>query len=678
MPVRESYPDPYSNPGDIPLTNPQTEPEPSATQTIGTDEISSWWKKIDESDRLRREQVEQTLRKAVDYVKGKHFPENREDTVVINYIASTIWIIKNYVYAVTPEFKITGKNPIGEMTAPFAEMGLNYYTKEGETDDENEQVIVDGLLAGDGVTLDCMSTEISYARTPKKEDQYPDVNSKGEIKAGEDGTSEDSQKRAEQFEMAEYIKSAMPVTFRISPYDVLRDPEAKGIKTSRWFGRWVRKKLLSEVIENPIYDKEAKSKLEQAFGGVKGKVVDLAEIQVKKHINGELVIYRLVLCDADKTLALLWDKEPYQVEGFNYNIFTPKKLGDDPIGLSEFLAYKPIQDLINQVHSKIWEQISKSGMQTAIVESYLTKQGKKAIKDGEGIILLAKGTMDARQAVAQVETSKVNPDTWRYEQISRDIFRVVSGIGEAMRAGTQQGGTNTLGELQLIQGGTNVVLSGFAKELRKFLIKQARKKLQLMRQLPVQSFIPIAGYKDKIPKEFVEGNFLKFSKDFIIGEYDVDIDINTLRAQDSIQERSSIKDMILTALQAKQQLAEEGKRVLISKLFKDYLKTYNKFTVDEYIEDMNLRDADTENMGFLLMEKTGQIVPVMVQEGENKTEHLQKHIAFAGGPLKSIMGPQIFDALLKHIQATEQEIANEKQMLHQSINPVKGVSNASR
>lgn len=668
MPTRESYNDPYSQPGEVNEPQKPSNSEISTNKTaLDSKQIKAWWAKIDKSDELRKKDLEETYQDAIDYVKGKQFPEASEG-VVINYIASSIWIISNYVYANTPEYKLTGKNPIGEVTSPIAEMALNYYTKEAEVDDENKLCVLDSLLAGEGICLDTMATEFTKGLVPKKETDIPPTD-QGEIKQGDEGTSDDSKKKGEQFEYAEYIKKAMPVAFRISPVDFIRDTEAKNFKNCRWCGRWIRRKPVDDVINNKLYRKDALEKLEKQFKGTEDKTLDLAELQVKRWVNGEMETWRLTLCSELKDDYLYYEKEPYDIEGFNYSMLQPKKLGDEQFGLSEFLTYKPIQDLINQVHSKIWEQMEKSGVQTIINKKKLTKKGKTALLRGEGVIE-AEWTGSSSEVIGQAETSRIHPDLWRYEGITRDIFRVVSGINEAMRAGTQATGTDTLGELQMIQGGTNVILGGFAKELRKFLIKQGRKRLQLIRQLPVESYIPILGYKDKLSKEFkqhIEGGLFNLSSKYIQGEYDLDLDIETLKAQDEARDRAEIKDMIMTLAQATPMLAGEGKRVKVSKLVEDWLRKYKRFDVGEYIEDLSIRSAEEESLGFLLMGKTGQIIPVNVQEGENLEEHMQKHIQFLQSPLRSDLPSQVYAVAEKHLADTIKAVEEKKKIMKGSV-----------
>lgn len=667
MPEKIPYDDPMAMPGPIPETQAITpeivESTPKDTATLDEKELKSWWEKIDSADNTRKDSILKVYKKAIDYVKGKQFDNETPDEVVVNYIASTFWIIKNYIYANTPEYKATGKNPIGEVTSPIAEMALNYYTKEADADEENGLAILDSLMCGDGIVLDILSTDIIYGLVPKKESDYP-VQTEEDKEAQ---SSDDSPKEADRFEYAEYIKKSKPVTFRISPYDFIMDPEAKSFKRARWCGRWIRKKTPQDVISNDKYRQECRTKIEQLTKNTDGKTIDLVEIQVKRILNGEPKVWRLILCSEIKDDYLYYAEEQYQVEGFNYSVLQLKKLGDDAIGMAEFLNYKPIQDLINQVHSKIWEQLSKSMTQPIVNEDMLTRKGKTALLAGKGVITVKTGMNPASLAIAQAETSKVHPDLWRYEQITANVFRVTSGVSEAMRAGVQAG-AQTLGELNLIQGGTNVIMGGYAKELKRFLLTQGKKRLHLIRQLPVADYIPIAGYKDKVPKEFIEGSFLRPSTEYITGDYDIDLDINTMKQQDEMKERAEIKDMIATLAQVDPMLRQEGKRVKISKLVEDWITTKKRFNVDEYMEDMNLRSPDYENLAFLTMATTGQVVPVMPQEGEDLEEHAKAHQEFMAGPLKSTIPTEIWTRVVEpHLAMTLQKLEEKKMLVQRSM-----------
>jgi hypothetical protein len=661
MPEKISYPDPMAQPGPIPekqMVQEQSITTESSLGELTEKELKSWWEKIQRSDDMRKKDVETTFKKAIEYVKGKQFDKDTPDAVVVNYLASTFWIIKNYIYAQSPEYKTVGKNPIGEITAPIAEMALNYFTKESDADEENGVAIIDALMAGEGYVLDTLSTDIVTAKIPKKETEYP---------AGGEQVNGDDTKKPEQLEFAEYIKTSKPITARISPFDMLKDPDSTSSKRSRWLGRWIRKKPLSDIISDQKYRKDAIDRLNKMYRPDDGKVIDLVEIQVKRLIGGEPVTWRLVLPECDHSIYLYYAPEEYVVDGFNYSILQFKKLGDDTYALSEFLSYKPIQDLINQVHSKIWEQVSKSMTQPVANEDMLTKKGKTALLAGEGVITVKTGMNPASLAIAQAETSRVHGDLWRYENITRDMFRITSGVSEAMRAGVERG-SQTLGELQLIQGGTNVIMGGYVKELKRFLIAQGRKRLQIIRQLPTTEYIPIAGYKDKIPKEFIEGAFVKFSRDYILGEYDLDLDVSTMKAQDETRERAEIKDMIVTLAQVDPLLRQEGKRVKVSKLVEDWIRTKKRFNTDEYIEDLRIRNPDEENMGMLLMAQTGQLIPINVQEGEDLETHARKHQEFMAGPLKSLIPTAIWLKIMEpHLSQTLMAIEEKKSAVNKAV-----------
>lgn len=666
MPAKQPYPDKYAQPGPLPeeaVVTPEVVDEP--TPELTDKELKSWWEKIFKADETRKKDIDEKFRKAIEYVKGKQFDKDTPDAVVVNYLASTFWIIKNYIYAQTPEYKITGKNPVGEITAPIAEMALNYYTKEADADEENGIAILDGLMAGEGYVMDTTSTQIISAKIPKKETDIPVPTTDATNDMG--SSTGDTPKTPEQFEYAEYIKAAKPLVFRISPFDILKDPDSTSQKRCRWMGRWIRKKPLVDVLDDNSFRPEARESLRRLYKDGEGKTIDLAEIQVKRIIGGEVTTWRLVVPECDHTIYLYYAPEEYAVEGFNYSVLQFKKLGDDNFAISEFLNYKPIQDLINQVNSKIWEQVSKSMTQPVINEDVITKKGKTALLRGEGVITVKTGMSPASVAVAQAETSKVHPDLYRYEMITRDMFRITSGVSEAMRAGVAQG-QQTLGELQMIQGGTSVIMGGYVKELKRFLVSQGRKRLQIIRQLPVEQYIPIAGYKDKIPKEFMEGGFVKFNRDYIMGEYDMDIDVSTMKAQDEAQERAEIKDMIVTLSQVEPMLRQEGKRVKVSKLVEDWIRTKKRFNTEDYIEDLNLRNPDEENLAAIMMGTTGQLVPINVQEGEDLEEHARKHQEFMGGPLKTLIPSAVYMKVLEpHLAQTLQAIEQKKQAVGKAV-----------
>lgn len=655
-PIKEPYNDKYSQPGPL---QPEEKPKPVPKMYNQLDEkdLKSWWEKIREAEQKRDTELVEKYNQAINYFKSKQFPEMSDGKVVVNYIISTFRIILNTVYANQPDYKCEARNPAGELTKDIAELGLNYYTREIEVEDENRMVFLDSLLAGEGISLEGHSSQFIYATKPLKETDIP-KSEEGEKKEGESGESQRNE-RPDEFEYAEYLKKSTPISFRISPKDFIRDITAKSLKKARWCGRRISKKPIDEILDNKLYRSEGLTKLEANIGSGDGKTADIYELQVKRRINGEITLWRLVLCEQVSDEYLYFEREEYKGEGFNYLIIQPNKLGDDVFAVSEFELYKGTQDQLNQIHSKIWEQISKSLIQTIINEDALTKKGKTALKKGEGIITAKTGMMDVRSAIAQAETSRVHPDLYRYEAITRDIFRIISGIGETARA-TAQPGAKTLGENQLIQSGTNLTLSGFGKKVRTFLIEQGCKRLQIIRQFSTEEqLIPIKG-DIKVPQELREGSFIKFSSKIIKGEFGIALDLDTMKKQNEEIERAQFERMIDRLIALDPMMRNEGHRIKYTLLAKEWLRKNDKYNPDAYIEDMNLRTADEENLGFLLMSKSGQAIPVMAQEGEDYEEHLRKHMEFGESPLLADLNSQIKMIYTRHLAETRQRVEAER------------------
>ncbi len=651
--------DPYSQPGPLPEVNKISEVKTTAP-SLDEKSLKSWWSKIEASETKRKDELETAYDLAIRYYKSKQFPNDNSNNnaVVVNYIASTFRLMLNAAYPNQPEYRVTGRNPLGEQTKLIAEMGLNYYARETDIEDENTMIFIDSLLAGEGVSLEAHSSQLVYTTEPKKESAFP-------VPDAKENNTEGINKTPDELQYAEYIKRSIPVSFRISPKDFIRDITAKSFKKARWCGRRISRKPIEEVLDNSLYRSEALKKLEASVGREDGKIVDLYELQIKRRINGDIELWRLVLCDQLRSDYLYYDKEVYEGEGFNYIIIQPNKLGDDIYVVSEFSQYKGPQDQLNQIHSKINEQISKSMIQPVINEDALTKKGKTAFLKGEGVITVKTGMNPANNAISQVETSRVHPDLYKYEMITRDIFRVVSGIGETMRAGAQSTGSDTLGEAQMIQGGSNLALSGFRKSVRKFLFEQGRKKLQIIRQFTTEEqYIPIMGETGDIPQELIDGKFLKFSSQFIKGDYGLDIDLDTMRQTNEEVERAQYERMIKGLLLLEPGLAREGKRIKYYDLAREWLRKFNKYNPSRYFEDLKLRTADEENLAMIAMSVMKNAQPFPAQEGENYDEHLKKHLEFAQSPLKSLIPPQVWTGVVEpHIADTLKRVEEKKQQM---------------
>lgn len=349
-------------------------------------------------------------------------------------------------------------------------------------------------------------------------------------------------------EEREFLKDESFYFVRVSPRDFLIDPNAQSPRgdDARYMGRIVRVPL-EDVLDNPNYtnkDREALTRIADLGGGEdvqktervyqdspQARMLELIELWVKPSFQerrkgdpGKVVVLAKKF---DKPLRV--DDWPYQIEGFPFEIVQFNPLPDRFVGMADIDTYEPQQREKSAIRSAMVNHIRRGGNRKIVAASDVTEEEiVKFMKSDDWAILQVGG--DPRTKVMIVPDAPIPPDVYNVDQlIERDANRI-SGLDDEQR-GIRSVGRQTATQVAVLERRSGTRTLDRLDLMADFYVNVTRKLIQLLKQFADQP-IPV-----RIITAFGGVEYRSFTKEDIQGEYDVEVDIQSMSPRNEEVER---------------------------------------------------------------------------------------------------------------------------------------------
>lgn len=501
----------------------------------------TWIKRINASEKMRdNEKNEKGWDSFLDEYQGKYNIVGQSNVPAINMVYGHVHTLIPRLYFRDPFIQVNAKGQEYIQRARILSAVINYLFAELNVKREIEKLLIDVLLIGHGWF------KFGYA------------GSFGKIETAEDRKGKDAKRKKDDSPVEsvnEFVKNEEIFVVHVPWNDIVFDPLSKD---PPYDCRWIAHsfiKPLDAVKESALYENTAKlesnvsmsedrSKNGETNAGLKANDVPLVKLwEVWDKDSG--MIYT-VAEGHDEFLR----KVPniYEMEGLPFSMLKFNRVPGKPYPLSDIFLIEPqilerIKIRATQInHIKRWNRqayIEKGSMEEAEVQKW-----EQAI-DG---------------ALIQVNPGKKGPQPIDYAQIQAEIFQLdnliqqdldaVIGVTDTDRGGRARTQTRTLGELNAQSEGTASRAAKRQDMLEDFLEEVCKKIIQLLKQFQdVEKYVRITG-KDatQVAKGLMGPNFdgtgVKFTKDDIQGEYDVDVKAGSTLPMDK-QNRIKVLEAIL-------------------------------------------------------------------------------------------------------------------------------------
>lgn len=488
------------------------------------------------------------------------------------------------LYFQNPKIVFTPKKNSTEFSAKVLTAKVNYDFREMKVKKENQMTVLDAWYCGFGAAKIGYQTQFQYKDKPKD---------KGMIEKTIDkvmGKSDNDER------IIDYIEYEGSFVRRINPKFVYRDPKQPAGK-DRFI--WLQyPKTLEDITTSDVYEYD--SDFYTRFGSKDPREV---EIQLfEGWLRTRKGLYIVAMCDG-YSKPIRWEKSSWQGDDFPISFLSFAEVNDLHYPPSFMKVTAKQQKHVNYLTTLQFNVINKFRNQTAINEKALSEEGERAIKENS-----IGGIIKFKQPVAG-NIAPINS-----APIPADLFNVANIMSENLQeclqvAGLRSGGAQnepTLGQDQIKEFGNTIGLSGMQDKVREFVIDEARKLSQMIKQYATApSLVPITGVDLKDPQtgKLVTDEWLEFGtpeqpitlRQAVAGDYDVDVDIKTAQRPDDATKLKLFGDManmLFTNPMIGQVLAQAQDKINWGKFLKGWFDAYSEYIPEAgtFIEKMSQQE----------------------------------------------------------------------------------------
>jgi len=545
--------------------------------------VKYWKLQISDAEK-KRKKVEETVKLAKDYVKGKHFTKADEltgDTLaVVNYMIPYFKIMLSGLYYRNPKVIIYPAENGTEIGANILSVVTNYYLRELKIKKTNKLIIGNALLQPFSVAkLGYITTigeeiyeeEITEPINPIVEKYLPTF------------AKLLKPKKSKIIKTNEYIKDESPFIKRIKAENILIDPNADIISEARWVGEKIydtawnvkntkRYKNLDKL--EPILKLKGEGEEE------KNAVVILYALQVKeKDNNGKDKIRIKVFADACDDY-LYDDYSVYPIDGFQYSFLNFNEVDDSDFDLlANINLFKSVQDNKNKIRSRMMTMVDKFMAKLGYDINKIPTDQLEALKNGGfGAAVGCNG--DPTNALKIFMENVFPAELYKLDDKTDEDWVSTTGLTKAKMIGVSE--AETLGEAKIGESAADRRESEMGDTVDDFLQDEMRKFVQIIKKfVPTEKMMAICGQEEiRRNQDLIEGWKLATAEE-IQAEYDVDVEMRSSRPPNVEAKRVIDMTMLKMLVELKETLAQEGKPIMVYPIVRNVLKDAEYKNIDE-------------------------------------------------------------------------------------------------
>lgn len=470
-----------------------------------------WMNRIRRSLKFRDQvKQDQNWDRILDEYKGKYRVNNSNvNSPPINLVYGYVHTAIPRIYFRDPYMSINPKGAESVTAARIVELVVNYIFREINLKSETYRLLMDTFLIGHGWF------KFGYIGTMGKTE------------------SEAPNEESEYIKDEEIFVSYVPWADIVFDVTLSKDPP----HDCRWIAHRIIRPL-AEIKKDPMYQNTGNLRSNISTRDAKGDKIDTQDADTIKDSDLELFEFWEVhdkdtnkiyaVCDAsDKYLRE--DDNTYEMKGLPFSRLAFNLVPGEPYPLSDiFLIEAQILERVKLRAAQI-NHIKRWSRQLSVEEGAMSKEEIEKFAAG----------VDG--AVTQRRKGSAPPTPIEYADIQRESFEIddliqrdidaVIGQNETDRGGVARTQTKTKFELQEQTQGSSVRQAQRQDKLEDFLEEVAGKVIALMKQFQTTPrYVRITGMDEQqiaeafstTPGVIVDGNGIKFTKDAIQGDYDVE------------------------------------------------------------------------------------------------------------------------------------------------------------
>ena len=518
------------------------------------------------STRWREEMgYDQLWRRMIDLYRGKHWPQttSNEDLIAVNIAFSTINVIAPSVSVNHPKIVVTPNKPEDEDRSAFVEAVVNHLWKHHDFRSPFKRAVKDFLIFGHGwIKVGWKFVEQERALSDSERDVYLDeaimeadtFAMQNPDLAGDLPTDDDLMANLPSTEMT--IVEDQPFVERVSPFDILVDPEATCMDDAKWIAQRVIRPL-DEAQADKRYKPSARRKL-----SADATVTDALQNPARddRYVSdAERVIIWEYYDIMDNTMSVLADSGdeflvdptpmPYAY-GQPFVMIRNYDVPDFFYPMGDLEAIESLQEELDKTRSQLVNARKRYGRKYLYHERSFGPEGREALEseqDGRFVPVVDENK-PLSEVVMPLPQIPLSPEVYNTSSIIENDINVVSGVSEYAR-GQMPEIRRTATEASIIADAGNARAADKLAIVELSIGMIARRVIQVMQQFMTgEQMAHVAANGG-------ENLFIPFNREDIIGEYDFSVEAgstqpmnDTIRKQQAVSLLNAMAPLIGTVI----------------------------------------------------------------------------------------------------------------------------------
>lgn len=466
----------------------------------------------------------------------------------------------------------------GEEGAMMLEGIHNYYSEILEDSEVITSCITDALICSysahftDWITEEAISLKPDWEGDETLEQKS---NRQGTERVMAEKIDNEEEVEGEQLEEIPLTKQDNLVSWRVSPFDIIFDPECtdSDLKTARFIGikyilptKYVKKLFnLPELKGSNIAlwtdNEEADSKNEQEMTLERNEVIQYWDIENERRV------YHVDMLDGKPAKVESWDTA---MKGFPVTLLMFNEDNDRMLPIPDFRQIKHLVFEKIRLYSKMSELMERL-RKTFLADSRISKQLDAVLNGGEANVVPIKRQPgeDLRGFIAEVADFSITQSYTSYLQVVNSAIERSSGLADYQR-GLVSEVKRTATEMVQLSGAQNLRIEKRRDAIVKFIVKIIKKRTQLLQENAVlQDVVRIT--KDN------KTAWPTWDRESIVGEYDFMFDVSTMLKKNKEVERKQNVE--------KYEALKEDPFENRKKLLEDVHKAFDDQNIEERVVD---------------------------------------------------------------------------------------------
>ncbi len=456
----------------------------------------------------------------------------RADRVSVNLAFSTVNVIAPSVAVNHPKITVNANKEGDADRAMFVEAVVNYLWRHHDYRKPFRRAVKDFIILGHGwVKVGWKFVEVERQMT---ESEF-DLAYKNAIGEASEAARLDPENAA-SYPTDEEIKATLPMTTmdimedqpfveRISPFDMLIDPEATCLDDAKWVAQRIVRPL-EEVKSDKRFKASARRKLE-ADSGFKARWANDDERDEYSDLVDRVTLYEyydienntISICTRDGEEFLLEPTPMPYAFGHPYVMLRNYDIPDVFYPMGDVEQMESLQEELNKTRSQMVNHRKRYARKYLYHERSFGPAGREALESDEDgrFVPVVDENRDLNGVVVPLPQVPLAPEIYNHSNIIEQDINTVSGVSEYAR-GQMPEIRRTATEASIIADAGNARAADKLAMVEIIIGEVARLVLQLLQQYMTQpQMVRITGKDD-------EEYFVAYERDDIMGEYDFSVE----------------------------------------------------------------------------------------------------------------------------------------------------------